>query len=108
MPARTARIRSSGSCSIVRTLRRGPQLPLKRLSAASASARLSQRSLGGTRPGQLGQVDRARARLLAEIHKLGYTGSANLMVHYLNQGRTERERSVARVVPYAKAPLCRR
>ena len=31
-------------------------------------------------------------RLLTEIRELGYTGSANLLVRYLNQGRTESER----------------
>ncbi|MER5262694.1 ISL3 family transposase [Actinosynnema sp. NPDC002837] len=33
-------------------------------------------------------------RLLAEIQDLGYTGSANLLVRYLNQGRAEGERPV--------------
>ncbi|MBP2334723.1 transposase [Saccharothrix coeruleofusca] len=32
--------------------------------------------------------------LLAEIRELGYTGSANLLVRYLNQGRAEGERPV--------------
>ena len=31
-------------------------------------------------------------RLLAEIRELGYTGSANLLVRYLNQGRAQTER----------------
>jgi transposase len=31
--------------------------------------------------------------LLAEIRELGYTGSANLLVRYLNQGRAEAERA---------------
>jgi hypothetical protein len=30
-------------------------------------------------------------RLLAEIRELGYTGSANLLVRYLNQGRAQAE-----------------
>ncbi|MFI9006808.1 ISL3 family transposase [Actinosynnema sp. NPDC053489] len=33
-------------------------------------------------------------RLLAEIRELGYTGSANLLVRYLNQGRVEGEHPV--------------
>jgi transposase len=33
-------------------------------------------------------------QLLAEIHQLGYTGSANLLVRYLNQGRAEGDRPV--------------
>lgn len=33
-------------------------------------------------------------RLLAEIRESGYTGSANLLVRYLNQGRAEGERPV--------------
>lgn len=33
-------------------------------------------------------------RLLAEIRELGYTGSANLLVRYLNQGRAHTERAV--------------
>jgi hypothetical protein len=32
-------------------------------------------------------------RLLAEIRELGYTGSANLLVRYLNQGRAQAERA---------------
>jgi hypothetical protein len=32
-------------------------------------------------------------RLLAEIRELGYTGSANLLVRYLNQGRAHAERA---------------
>lgn len=32
-------------------------------------------------------------RLLAEIRDLGYTGSANLLVRYLNQGRADAERT---------------
>ena len=32
--------------------------------------------------------------LLAEIRELGYTGSANLLVRYLNQGRAEGDRPV--------------
>jgi len=35
----------------------------------------------------------AVTRLLAEIRDLGYTGSANLLVRYLNQGRAEPERT---------------
>ena len=31
-------------------------------------------------------------RLLAEIRELGYTGSANLLVRYLDQGRAHAER----------------
>jgi hypothetical protein len=31
----------------------------------------------------------AVTRLLAEIRELGYTGSANLLVRYLNQGRAD-------------------
>ncbi|MFD0746608.1 ISL3 family transposase [Phytohabitans flavus] len=34
----------------------------------------------------------AVTRLLAEIRELGYTGSANLLVRYLNQGRADAER----------------
>ncbi len=33
-------------------------------------------------------------RLLAEIRELGYTGSANLLVRYLNQGRADGDRPV--------------
>jgi hypothetical protein len=33
-------------------------------------------------------------RLLAEIRELGYSGSANLLVRYLNQGRAHAERAV--------------
>ena len=33
-------------------------------------------------------------QLLAEIRELGYTGSANLLVRYLNQGRAEGDRPV--------------
>lgn len=36
----------------------------------------------------------AVTRLLAEIRGLGYTGSANLLVRYLNQGRAEADRPV--------------
>jgi hypothetical protein len=32
-------------------------------------------------------------RLLDEIRELGYTGSANLLVRYLNQGRAQAERA---------------
>jgi transposase len=32
--------------------------------------------------------------LLAEIRELGYTGSANLLVRYLNQGRADTERAI--------------
>jgi transposase len=35
----------------------------------------------------------AVTRLLAEIRERGYTGSANLLVRYLNQGRAEAERT---------------
>lgn len=35
----------------------------------------------------------AVTRLLAEIRELGYTGSANLLVRYLNQGRGHAERA---------------
>lgn len=35
----------------------------------------------------------AVTRLLAEIRELGYTGSANLLVRYLNQGRADAERT---------------
>jgi transposase len=38
------------------------------------------------------QPDVAVTRLLAEIRELGYTGSANLLVRYLNQGRADAER----------------
>ena len=38
------------------------------------------------------QPDVAVTRLLAEIRALGYTGSANLLVRYLNQGRADAER----------------
>jgi hypothetical protein len=33
-------------------------------------------------------------RLLAEMRELGYTGSANLLVRYLNQGRADTERTL--------------
>ncbi|WP_459254007.1 ISL3 family transposase [Streptomyces sp. NPDC059373] len=36
----------------------------------------------------------AVTQLLAEIRELGYTGSANLLVRYLNQGRAEGDRPV--------------
>jgi transposase len=39
------------------------------------------------------QPDVAVTRLLAEIRALGYTGSANLLVRYLNQGRADTERA---------------
>ncbi|MFD0974938.1 hypothetical protein [Plantactinospora endophytica] len=32
-------------------------------------------------------------RLFAEIRELGYTGSANLLVRYLNQGRADAVRN---------------
>ena len=35
----------------------------------------------------------AVTRLLAEIRELGYTGSANLLVRYLNQGRADASRT---------------
>jgi hypothetical protein len=40
------------------------------------------------------QPDVAVTRLLAEIRELGYTGSANLLVRYLDQGRAATERAV--------------
>jgi hypothetical protein len=40
------------------------------------------------------EPDVAVTRLLAEIRELGYTGSANLLVRYLNQGRADTERAV--------------
>jgi transposase len=40
------------------------------------------------------QPDVAVTRLLAEIRARGYTGSANLLVRYLNQGRAGTERAV--------------
>jgi hypothetical protein len=40
------------------------------------------------------EPDLGVTRLLAEIRKLGYTGSANLLVRYLNQGRAATEREV--------------
>ena len=40
------------------------------------------------------EPDVAVTRLLAEIRELGYTGSANLLVRYLNQGRAQAERAV--------------
>ena len=40
------------------------------------------------------QPDVAVTTLLAEIRELGYTGSANLLVRYLNQGRAATERAV--------------
>jgi hypothetical protein len=39
------------------------------------------------------EPDVAVTRLLAEIRALGYTGSANLLVRYLNQGRARTERA---------------
>lgn len=36
----------------------------------------------------------ATTQLLAEIRECGYTGSANLLVRYLNQGRARTERPV--------------
>ena len=39
------------------------------------------------------QPNVAVTRLLAEIRELGYTGSANLLVRYLNQGRAHGERA---------------
>jgi transposase len=39
------------------------------------------------------EPDIAVTRLLAEIRELGYTGSANLLVRYLNQGRAQAERA---------------
>jgi hypothetical protein len=35
----------------------------------------------------------AVTRLLDEIRELGYTGSANLLVRYLNEGRAQTERA---------------
>jgi transposase len=40
------------------------------------------------------EPDVAVTRLLAEIREPGYTGSANLLVRYLNQGRAHTERAV--------------
>jgi Transposase len=39
------------------------------------------------------EPDIAVTRLLAEIRELGYTGSANLLVRYLNQGRAQDQRA---------------
>src|SRR3954452_9878408 len=39
------------------------------------------------------EPDIAVTRLLDEIRELGYTGSANLLVRYLNQGRADAERT---------------
>jgi hypothetical protein len=39
------------------------------------------------------EPDVAVTRLLEEIRELGYTGSANLLVRYLNQGRAQAERA---------------
>jgi transposase len=39
------------------------------------------------------EPDVPATRLLAEIRELGYTGSANLLVRYLNQGRAQAERA---------------
>jgi hypothetical protein len=39
------------------------------------------------------QPDVPVTRLLAEIRELGYTGSANLLVRYLNQGRAHDHRA---------------
>jgi hypothetical protein len=39
------------------------------------------------------EPDVSVTRLLAEIRELGYTGSANLLVRYLNQGRAQAERA---------------
>jgi len=39
------------------------------------------------------EPDIAVTRLLAEIRELGYTGSANLLVRYLNQGRAQAQRA---------------
>jgi hypothetical protein len=38
-------------------------------------------------------------RLLAEIRELGYTGSANLLVRYLNHGRAQAERAAPAAAP---------
>jgi hypothetical protein len=40
------------------------------------------------------EPDVAVTQLLAEIRELGYTGSANLLMRYLNQGRAATERAV--------------
>lgn len=40
------------------------------------------------------EPDVAVTRLLAEIRELGYSGSANLLVRYLNQGRARAERAL--------------
>jgi transposase len=53
------------------------------------------------------QPDVAVTRLLAEIRKEGYTGSANLLVRYLNQGRADAERaapSPRRLVSWLMTP----
>jgi hypothetical protein len=39
------------------------------------------------------EPDVAVTRLLTEIRELGYIGSANLLVRYLNQGRADTERA---------------
>ncbi|HEX5598788.1 MAG TPA: ISL3 family transposase [Micromonosporaceae bacterium] len=53
------------------------------------------------------QPDVAVTRLLAEIHEQGYTGSANLLVRYLKQGRADAERtppSPRRLVAWLMTP----
>ncbi|WP_344557438.1 ISL3 family transposase, partial [Kitasatospora saccharophila] len=45
--------------------------------------------------------------LLREIKELGYTGSANLLVRYLNQGRAEGERPVTTPKHFARLLLTR-
>ena len=48
------------------------------------------------------QPDVAVTRLLAEIRDQGYTGSANLLVRYLNQGRAD----AARIPPSPGRLVC--
>ncbi len=47
------------------------------------------------------------AHLLREIKELGYTGSANLLVRYLTQGRTEGDRPVTTPKHFARLLLTR-
>jgi hypothetical protein len=50
------------------------------------------------------EPDLGVTRLLAEIRKLGYTGSANLLVRYLNQGRAATERATTHLSGRAAPP----
>jgi hypothetical protein len=70
---------------------------VKRYARAATAEELARRPRSGRtlvdpyrdhlRARQTADPDVAVTRLLAEIRELGYTGSANLLVRYLNQGR---------------------